>query len=114
MSGAYSGEGRCKKCIAHGGGAPNVPLAVKTATLSQASETAPYSKTLAATGGTAPYSWSITAGSLPPGLTLAAGGQITGTATASGAFAFTATVTDATTPTETASANLSITVKAPR
>jgi hypothetical protein len=44
----------------------------------------PYSQTLAATGGTAPYSWALASGStaLPAGLTLSAGGVISGTPTA--------------------------------
>ena len=47
--------------------------------------TAPYSQTLAATGGTAPYTWSITAGTLPAGLTLnPSTGAITGTPTTAG------------------------------
>jgi Putative Ig domain len=37
-----------------------------------------YSATLQATGGTSPYAWSITSGSLPPGLALT-GSSITGT-----------------------------------
>jgi uncharacterized repeat protein (TIGR03803 family) len=57
-----------------------------------------YSQTLAATGGTPPYSnWTVTSGSLPPGLTLtAATGVISGTpTTATGSpFSFSVTVGD--------------------
>lgn len=54
-----------------------------------------YNASLQAGGGTAPYTFSITAGSLPPGLTLnPATGAIAGTPTAAGAFNFTATVVD--------------------
>jgi hypothetical protein len=52
--------------------------------------------TLAVSGGTPPYIWSISAGSLPPGLSLNAGtGTISGTPTASGPANFTVQVTDA-------------------
>ncbi len=54
----------------------------------------PYSYTLKATGGTPPYSYAVTAGSLPPGITLQSDGLISGTPTAPGASSFTATVTD--------------------
>ena len=58
-----------------------------------------YSAAFAATGGTAPYTWSISAGSLPAGLTQnSATGAITGTPTAAGSFNFTVRVTDSTTP----------------
>ena len=53
-----------------------------------------YSQTLAASGGTSPYIWSISAGGLPAGLALSAGGAIGGTPNALGTFAFTAVVTD--------------------
>jgi hypothetical protein len=70
---------------------------------------APYSATLTAIGGTAPYSWSLTAGSLPAGLSLNAGaGTITGTPAASGTSTFTVQVTDANS--HTASQPLSITI----
>ena len=75
-----------------------------------------YSQTLAATGGIKPYSWSISAGSLPAGLSLNAGtGAITGTPTGSvtGPINFTVKATDAETPTaQTATAALSITISA--
>src|SRR6202007_1249394 len=55
----------------------------------------PYDEVLTASGGKAPYTWSIAAGSLPTGLTLAAStGTITGTPNAAGSFTFTAQVTD--------------------
>jgi len=46
------------------------PLAITTTSLPAATGGAAYSATLAATGGVTPYAWSVTAGSLPPGLTL--------------------------------------------
>jgi len=55
----------------------------------------PYNQTLAATGGSTPYTWSLQAGSLPAGLSLAAStGVISGTPTASGTSNFTGKVTD--------------------
>jgi len=54
-----------------------------------------YSVTLAVTGGTAPYRWSLTSGSLPPGLSLAStAGVISGTPTAAGSYNFTVQVAD--------------------
>ncbi|MGN7838490.1 putative Ig domain-containing protein [Stenotrophomonas sp. 22385] len=47
-----------------------------------------------ASGGTAPYIYSITAGALPPGLTMDITGAIAGTPTALGTFTFTVTATD--------------------
>ena len=64
------------------------------ATLPNATVGVAYSYTLKATGGTPPYSYAITAGSLPPGITLQPDGLISGTPTAPGASSFTATVTD--------------------
>jgi T5SS/PEP-CTERM-associated repeat protein len=54
-----------------------------------------YSQTLLATGGTGPYSWLVTGGSLPPGVTLDAGGLVSGTPTTAGTYSFTLQVTDA-------------------
>lgn len=54
-----------------------------------------YSFTFAAGGGYGgPYTWSVTAGSLPAGLSLSAAGVLSGTPTTSGVSAFTVTVTD--------------------
>ena len=93
--------------------APPAPAALLvTATpLPSASAGSPYSATLAATGGTAPYAWSISAGSLPAGLSLSTTGTITGTPTTVGELSFSVLVTDATPTTAmTATATFSINV----
>jgi hypothetical protein len=73
-----------------------------------------YSNPISASGGTPAYTWSITAGALPTGLTLAAtSGIISGTPSAGGTFNFTATVTDNSSPTaQTKSAATSIVIAA--
>jgi large repetitive protein len=59
-----------------------------------------YSQAIGATGGTQPYAWSVTAGSLPPGLTLASSsGVLSGTPSAAGSFQFTLQVSDSAQPT---------------
>src|SRR4029077_15867893 len=54
-------------------------LAITTTTLPAATVGAAYGQQLAATGGSTPYSWSLDAGSPPPGLTLSAAGGVGGT-----------------------------------
>jgi hypothetical protein len=91
-----------------------LPLAISSTSLSSGVVGTPYSVNLAATGGTPAYTWSITSGSLPAGLSLAAGnGVIAGTPTASGASTFTVSVSDSSSPVQTQSATLSITVAGP-
>ncbi len=46
----------------------------------------PYSATLRVSKGTQPITWSVAAGSLPPGITLASNGQISGTPTSKGVY----------------------------
>ena len=91
--------------------APNA-LAITSSTLASGTNgDLPYSQTLAASGGTPGYTWSITAGTLPAGLTLAAStGVISGTPTASGTSNFTSTVSDNGTPVQTQSVATSIVV----
>ena len=55
----------------------------------------PYSHTYTVSGGTSPYTYAITSGSLPPGITLASTGVLSGPATAVANADFTVTVTDA-------------------
>ncbi|HPA27177.1 MAG TPA: putative Ig domain-containing protein [Acidobacteriota bacterium] len=55
-----------------------------------------YSQTLEATGGSGPYSFKLTNGTtLPPGLTLATTGVLSGTPTAKGLYTFVVKATDA-------------------
>jgi len=57
-------------------------LAVDTTSLPDGFLQSAYSETLAASGGYEPYTWSVTVGSLPPGLSLdTATGEISGTPT---------------------------------
>ncbi|WP_380787837.1 putative Ig domain-containing protein [Sphingomonas sp. R86521] len=92
-------------------------LALAPASLIGATVGASYSASITAIGGTAPYGYAITAGALPAGLTLAAGGTLSGTPNAGGSFAFTVTATDATAAGSggpyTASRSYSLTVAAP-
>lgn len=53
-----------------------------------------YNQALPVTGGTPPYSWTIINGSLPPGLTLASDGTLSGTPISQETSQFTAQVTD--------------------
>jgi hypothetical protein len=70
-------------------------LTLAPATLPGGTNGAPYaSQTLTASGGVAPYSYVVTAGSVPPGLTLTTGGVLSGTPTSAGTFGFTVTATD--------------------
>jgi hypothetical protein len=88
-------------------------LTITTSTLPSATNGTGYSQTLQASGGTPGYTWSVTAGSLPNGLTLApTTGLITGTPTVSGVFNFTASVIDGGSPAQTQSIATSVVVAA--
>ncbi len=90
------------------------PLIITTTSLPAATGGQPYSATLAATGGITPYTWSVSAGSLPPGLTLnPSSGTISGTPDVTGTYDFTVTVTDSENPAMTTSQALSISVSGP-
>jgi len=85
------------------------PPSVTTTSLTAGTVGTAYSATLAAANGVAPYTWSVTVGTLPAGLTLAAGtGAITGTPTAYGTSGFTVQVKDANNFTATAVLSIKI------
>ena len=82
----------------------STPLQVTTTSLPGGTNGAFYSQQLNASGGQQPYSWSLApySGSLPPNLTLANNGVLSGTLATSGTFYFYARVTDAAAPPTTA------------
>ncbi len=67
--------------------------------------------TIWGSGGVPPYQFAAPANSLPPGLTLAPDGAITGTPTATGTYSFTVTQSDSATPASTGTGNYSITTR---
>jgi hypothetical protein len=69
------------------------PLTV-SATLGTGAYATAFDKFFASSGGTAPYVYTVTAGALPAGLTLATTGELSGTPTSYGTFAFTITSVD--------------------
>ena len=71
------------------------PPQVTTFALPNGTNGVAYSQQLFAVNGQLPYRWSIFSGFLPPGLTLANNGVISGMPTNSGIFNFTVKVTDA-------------------
>jgi hypothetical protein len=85
------------------------PPAITTASLAGATVGTAYSAMLQASGGITPYNWTLTGGTLPPGLNVNGDGSISGSPTAGGNFSFTVQVADAANPPLTATANLSIT-----
>jgi hypothetical protein len=72
-------------------------ISVSPVTLPMGMVRSAYSQTLTATGGTGPYRYSVTAGTLPQGLSLGASGVLAGTPALSGTYSFTITATDSST-----------------
>lgn len=69
-----------------------------------------YSQTISLAGGTSPITWSVSSGSLPPGLSLNSGtGVISGTLTAIGSYSFTIKATDSTSASTTKALSLDVT-----
>jgi arabinan endo-1,5-alpha-L-arabinosidase len=94
-----------------GGPSSSTPLTITSASLAGGTVTLPYSATLDATGGTGSgYAWTVSAGALPGGLTLASSGVVSGTPTAAGTFNFTVEVTDS--ASASAAKNLSVVIAA--
>jgi large repetitive protein len=79
------------------GGTPTPPpppqpaLEITTASLQKATVSTPYAVTLAASGG-GNLTWTMSAGSLPAGLTLGSSGVVSGTPTGAGSYTFTVRV----------------------
>lgn len=86
-----------------------LPLSIRTTSLPNGDVGAAYSQALSASGGSGIYIWSISAGALPAGLSLAGTGTISGTPTTAGTSDFTIQVTDgAATTTQTLSVRVGL------
>jgi len=83
------------QCAGLCGAAPAAPAIATGSPLPNGAVGVTYSRTLAATEGAPPYRWSVSSGTLPPGLSLnASAGVCAGTPTAPGTYSFTVQVTD--------------------
>jgi uncharacterized protein YhjY with autotransporter beta-barrel domain len=91
---------------------PTITLSPGAGALPGALAGAAYSQTITASGGVGPLTLGVTAGSLPPGLTLD-NGVISGAPTATGTYNFTITATDSSGNAYTGAAAYSIAVSAP-
>ena len=87
-------------------------MSIAPATLTAAPAYAAYSQTLTATGGIGPHSFAVTAGALPPGLTLSSAGVLSGTVGAAGTYNFTVTATESSAGAYTGSRAYTLTVSA--
>src|SRR5207302_997697 len=101
-----SGAGTATKALSITINAPT--LTVTTASLPNGTVGTAYSLTLTASGGVGGNTWSVSAGALPAGLTLAAGGLISGTPSAVGPGNFTVQVKDSGTGTATKALTLTV------
>jgi hypothetical protein len=91
-------------------GATQAPC-ITTTSVPGGSTGTPYSATITTVGGTAPYTYRITSGTVPPGLTLAPDGTLSGTPTAAGTYTFIVQSTDAHGATDTQ--QMTVTISAP-
>lgn len=85
------------------------PVTITTTSLPSGSVRKTYSRTLVASGGQTPFTWTVSDGTLPPGLRLSTGGVLSGKPTTRGTFSFTVQVTDTAGRTATRSYTVSIT-----
>lgn len=69
-------------------------VTVSTTSIANVAQNTGVRRWLAATGGTPPYAWSVSAGSLPAGITLGSDGKLSGTPTGTGTSSFTVQATD--------------------
>jgi len=76
--------------------APTLTLSPAAGALPSGTSGTAYSQNLSAAGGQAPYAYAIASGTLPGGVTLSAGGVLSGTPTSSGTFSFSVRATDST------------------
>ncbi len=84
------------------------PVTVTTASVPSGKVGVAYSQTIAAAGGVGPYAFDISAGALPPGLSIAPDGTLSGAPTAAGSYSFTVRATDSLSGTGTKAFSVSV------
>jgi len=90
-----------------------LPLTLGPASLPGGTVGGTYLQTLQPGGGVPPYLFTITGGSLPPGLNLAADGTLSGSPTQNGTFGFTVELTDSAVPASSVSRAYTLLVGVP-
>jgi hypothetical protein len=98
--------------VAQSAGRPE-PISITTTKLPRADLHHEYTFRLQATGGTPPLSFEVTAGALPPGLSLASDGALTGVPTAVGEYRFTISIRDNSQPRQQRDQELTLRVITP-
>jgi len=86
------------------------PVVITTTSIPNGFISQPYVQLLLEQNRSGPITWSLASGTLPPGITLAANGILSGTPMAAGSFTFTVQVTDGI---STTTATFTLTVNAP-
>jgi Putative Ig domain len=89
------------------------PMSIQSTSIAPAARGLSYSQQLTAANGVGTVSWSVSSGSLPPGLLMNSSGSITGSATTNGTYSFSVLATDSSNPPQTATAQESIQVVDP-
>jgi hypothetical protein len=84
------------------------PLTVLQKSLPFGTVGQPYSQAITTTDGTPLFNFSVTLGTVPPGLSLSTAGILSGTPTGAGSYGFDVTVTDATGRSGTGNVNMTI------
>ncbi len=88
-------------------------LKITSTNLTPATRNLSYSQQLTSANGTAPITWSLSSGTLPPGITLSTSGLLTGPATTDGTYSFTVQASDSSSPPQVVTASEQIAVVEP-
>ena len=90
-----------------------LPPVINTLSLPNGQNGVPYRQTISETGGVSPLTYSVSAGQLPAGLSIGAGGVINGTPSGSGTSQFTIQVADSGSPPIVVTQAYTITISPP-
>ena len=86
------------------------PIIISPSSLPQGMVGLVYTSSVSASGGLAPYTFTVSAGSLPAGVTMSSSGAFSGTPTASGPATFTVKVSDSETTPLTATQSYTVNI----